>query len=67
MPLYDIYSPDVRCGRGASTSGLGTKTATVFAGDEMGFVVGRSANEVFLLTEFDLAGLAIVDELTKCL
>lgn len=46
MPFYDIYSPDVRCGRGASTSGPGTKTATVFAGDEVGFVVGRSANEV---------------------
>ncbi|KAK3388046.1 glycoside hydrolase, partial [Podospora didyma] len=36
--FYDIYSPDVRCGRGASTSGPETKTATVVAGDEIGFV-----------------------------
>jgi hypothetical protein len=46
MPFYNVYSPDVRCGRGASTSGPGTKTATVLAGDEIGFVVGRSADEV---------------------
>lgn len=45
MPFYDIYSKDVRCGRGASTSGPGTKTATLHAGDEVGFVVGRSADE----------------------
>ncbi|KAK3312691.1 fungal cellulose binding domain-containing protein [Apodospora peruviana] len=45
MPFYDIYSPDVRCGRGASTSGPGSKTATVLAGDEVGFVIGRSADE----------------------
>ena len=46
MPFYDIYSPDVRCGRGASTSGSETKTARVVAGDEVGFVVGRSGDEV---------------------
>lgn len=48
MPFYDIYSEDVRCGRGAakSESGVITKTAEVFAGDEVGFVVGRSAMEV---------------------
>lgn len=46
MPFYDVDSPDVRCGRGASTSGPGTKTAVVRAGDEVGFVIGRSANEV---------------------
>jgi hypothetical protein len=46
MPFYDIYSEDVRCGRGASKQGGGTKTAEVFAGDEVGFVVGRSAMEV---------------------
>ncbi|KAK0638448.1 glycosyl hydrolase family 61-domain-containing protein [Cercophora newfieldiana] len=45
MPFYDIYSEDVRCGRGASKSGEETKTAEVFAGDEVGFVVGRSAME----------------------
>jgi len=50
MPFYDIYSPDVRCGRGASTSGPGTKTATVLAGDEVGFVVGRSADEVQIIS-----------------
>lgn len=46
MPYYDIYDANVRCGRGAATSGPGTKTATVVAGDEVGFVVGRSADEV---------------------
>ncbi len=46
MPFYDLSSPDVRCGRGASISGPGTKTATVRAGDEIGFVIGRSADEV---------------------
>jgi hypothetical protein len=46
MPFYDVYSPDLRCGRGAATSGPGTKTATVLAGDEVGLVVGRSADEV---------------------
>ncbi|KAK0614625.1 glycoside hydrolase [Immersiella caudata] len=45
MPFYDIDSEDVRCGRGAARSGPGTKTAEVFAGDEVGFVVGRSAME----------------------
>ncbi|KAM7196860.1 Glycoside hydrolase [Naviculisporaceae sp. PSN 640] len=45
MPLYDIYSEDIRCGRGAWISGGETNTATVFAGDEVGFVVGRSADE----------------------
>lgn len=45
MPLYDIYSPDVRCGRGATTSGPATRTASIVAGDEVGFVVGRSADE----------------------
>ncbi|KAK3357257.1 glycoside hydrolase [Lasiosphaeria hispida] len=45
MPFYDIYSDDVRCGRGAVKSGAGIKTAEVFAGDEVGFVVGRSAME----------------------
>jgi hypothetical protein len=47
MPFYDVYSEDVRCGRGAVESGAGTKTAEVFAGDEVGFVVGRSAMEVY--------------------
>jgi len=46
MPFYDISSDDVRCGRGASKSGWGRSTAEVFAGDEVGFVVGRSAMEV---------------------
>ncbi|KAF2189224.1 lytic polysaccharide monooxygenase [Zopfia rhizophila CBS 207.26] len=45
MPYYDIYDANVRCGRGAATSGPGTETATVMAGDEVGFVVGRSADE----------------------
>ncbi|KAK4214948.1 lytic polysaccharide monooxygenase [Rhypophila decipiens] len=45
MPLYDIYSEDIRCGRGAWVSGGETKTARVVAGDEVGFVVGRSADE----------------------
>ncbi|KAK4443565.1 glycoside hydrolase [Podospora aff. communis PSN243] len=45
MPFYDIESDDVRCGRGAAESGAWTKTAEVFAGDEVGFVVGRSAME----------------------
>ena len=47
MPFYDISSEDVRCGRGAVKSGVWTKTAEVFAGDEVGFVVGRSAMEVY--------------------
>lgn len=46
MPYYDIYDANIRCGRGAATSGPGTRTATVLAGDEVGFVVGRSADEV---------------------
>jgi hypothetical protein len=45
MPYYDIHDANIRCGRGAATSGPGTKTATVVAGDEVGFVVGRSADE----------------------
>ncbi|KAF2248691.1 lytic polysaccharide monooxygenase [Trematosphaeria pertusa] len=45
MPYYDIYDANIRCGRGAATSGPGTRTATVLAGDEVGFVVGRSADE----------------------
>lgn len=54
MPLYDIYSEDIRCGRGAWVSGGTTKTATVMAGDEVGFVVGRSADEVLSLSYFQL-------------
>jgi hypothetical protein len=46
MPFYNIYSDDVRCGRGASKAGPGTKTAAVMAGDKVGFAVGRSADEV---------------------
>ncbi|KAF2265708.1 hypothetical protein CC78DRAFT_578873 [Lojkania enalia] len=45
MPFYDIYTEDVRCGWGASKSGPGTQTANVVAGDEVGFVIGRSADE----------------------
>ncbi|KAF2020040.1 lytic polysaccharide monooxygenase [Aaosphaeria arxii CBS 175.79] len=45
MPYYDISSPNLRCGRGAATSGPGTQTATVVAGSEVGFVIGRSADE----------------------
>ncbi|KAF1992825.1 lytic polysaccharide monooxygenase, partial [Amniculicola lignicola CBS 123094] len=44
-PFYDIYSPDIRCGRGASASGIGTQTATIHAGSKVGFIVGRSADE----------------------
>ncbi|KAF2273603.1 uncharacterized protein EI97DRAFT_155200 [Westerdykella ornata] len=45
MPYYDIYDANIRCGRGAATSGPGTKTATAVAGSEVGFVIGRSADE----------------------
>lgn len=45
MPYYDIYDPNIRCGRGAAISGPGTKTATILAGSEVGFVIGRSADE----------------------
>ncbi|KAF2708877.1 lytic polysaccharide monooxygenase [Pleomassaria siparia CBS 279.74] len=45
MPYYDISDENIRCGRGAATSGPGTKTATVYAGSKVGFVVGRSADE----------------------
>lgn len=46
MPFYDIDTEDIRCGWGASKHGPGTQTATVVAGDEVGFVIGRSADEV---------------------
>jgi hypothetical protein len=46
MPYYDISDANVRCGRGAATSGPGTKTATVLAGSTVGFAIGRSADEV---------------------
>lgn len=52
MPYYDIYNSNIRCGRGAATSGLGTKTATVMAGSEVGFVIGRSADEVSSRSSF---------------
>ncbi|KAL1597764.1 hypothetical protein SLS60_008251 [Paraconiothyrium brasiliense] len=45
MPYYDLSSPDLRCGRGATTTGPGSKTAVVDAGEQVGFVVGRSADE----------------------
>lgn len=45
MPYYDLSSPNLRCGRGAATSGPGTKTATILAGSEVGFIIGRSADE----------------------
>ncbi|KAF2121554.1 glycosyl hydrolase family 61-domain-containing protein [Lophiotrema nucula] len=48
MPFYELDTIDIRCGRGASASGPGTSTATVTAGDEVGFVIGRSADEFIL-------------------
>ena len=36
-PYYDLYSPNVRCGRGAATSGRGIKTLVVNAGDQIEF------------------------------
>lgn len=59
MPFYDVYSSDVRCGRGASSFSPGTKTATVLAGDEIGFIVGRSAYEVQIYSthQFSMNGM----------
>ncbi|KAF1955754.1 hypothetical protein CC80DRAFT_414304 [Byssothecium circinans] len=45
MPYYDIYDANIRCGRGGAASGPGTKTALLNAGEQVGFVVGRSADE----------------------
>lgn len=38
-PVYivDKINTDIRCGYGALTSGVGVKTATVLAGDTIGF------------------------------
>ncbi|KAF2470677.1 uncharacterized protein BDR25DRAFT_369117 [Lindgomyces ingoldianus] len=36
-PHYDISSPNIRCGRGAGTSGPGSEIATVVAGSVVGF------------------------------
>lgn len=52
MPYYDIYDENIRCGRGAATSGPGTKTAMVLAGSEVAFVIGRSADEVSIPTAY---------------
>ena len=48
MPYYDLTSPSLRCGRGATLTGPGTKTAVINAGEQVGFVVGRSADEFIL-------------------
>ncbi|KAH7130535.1 hypothetical protein B0J11DRAFT_523375, partial [Dendryphion nanum] len=45
MPYYDLESPNIRCGRGGAASGPGTLTASVLSGSEVGFVIGRSADE----------------------
>lgn len=45
MPMYDLSSEDIRCGRGATKSGPGTKTADILPGSTMSFIVGRSADE----------------------
>lgn len=37
VPFYDIYSENVRCGRGAAISGPGVETLAVDAGDELAF------------------------------
>jgi hypothetical protein len=65
MPYYDIYDPNIRCGRGAATSGPGTKTATVVAGSEVGFVIGRSADEV-CVTLMALATRSGQSRIGKC-
>ena len=40
-PNTDPTSKDLICGRNASIPRPGTKTATVYAGDKVGFFVGR--------------------------
>ena len=45
MPYYDLTSPNLRCGRGATTTSPTTKTATILAGSKVGFQLGRSADE----------------------
>ncbi|KAF2476827.1 uncharacterized protein BDR25DRAFT_370629 [Lindgomyces ingoldianus] len=37
VPYYDMYDPNIRCGRGAAAHGPGTETLAVNAGDELAF------------------------------
>jgi hypothetical protein len=36
-PQYELYDANIRCGRGAATSGAGVETLVVNAGDEISF------------------------------
>jgi hypothetical protein len=42
MPYYDIYDDNIRCGRGAATSGPGAQTASVIAGENVTIAIGES-------------------------
>jgi hypothetical protein len=46
VPQYDLTSTNITCGRNAFDSAFMTDTATVIAGDEMGFRVGPWWNSV---------------------
>lgn len=42
IPVVDPALPDLRCGRNATTAWFKPKTATIYAGDTVGFAVNTS-------------------------